>query len=406
MRPYACLSFLVPLAVLAPHGSTAATISSFLVADQGRDEIILATDLNGDGDTNDAGEVATFFSGANASGLVAPTGNVFTMTQAASGDVYIGDGGTDSVYRLRDRNNDGTAQGVGEAQVWLSGSGNASGISLQTPNGIAEGPDGAIYVVEADTSGRPLGDWVYRTVDGNGDGDVNDAGEVTRWLDLKAVNPTASAFEIRFEGDTAYVIDSVGAAPNVIYSMNDSDGNGAIGSDEVQVFASADNAYGAVFDFAMDVGLGSVWTWQWLPEAGLSSVFRLTDLDGSGVIDAASEVVEVWSSALLELGYNAFAGFSLAVNDLTGEIIITSNDSDAGGDWVVRLFDLDGDGAFLGEGESSIVLSRLDQGISPDRPRSVAFYSAPVAPVPLPASLPLLMAGLAGLALLRRARRA
>ncbi len=391
---------LCPLAALAGLPATAATLSPFLVSDQGRDEIQLATDLNGDGDTNDPGEVTVYFSAANASGLSAGSGNVFALGQTSNGSVLIGDGDTDSVYRLTDTDRDGTAQGAGEAQVWFSGSGNASGYRLNTPNGIAEGPDGAIYVVEADTSGQPTGDWVYRTEDLNGDGDANDAGEATRWLDLKALNSASSPFEIRFEGDTAYVIDSAGATDNVIYAARDTDGNGVVEGAEVSVFASAATT-GATFDFAMDVGLGSVWTWQWLPENGLSSVFRLTDLDGSGNIDG-SETSEVWNTSLLDPLYTFFAGFGLALNDATGEILITSNDTGANGDWIVRLLDLDGDGAFWGADETSVVLSRLDQGTYPDRPRNVAFYETPVAPVPLPAGLPLLAAALGAVALLRR----
>ncbi len=391
---------LYPLAALAGLPAAAATVSPFLIADQGRDEILLASDLNADGDTDDAGEVTVYFSAANASGLASPSRNVFALGQSKGGSVLIGDGDTDSVYRLPDTDRDGNAQGAGEAQVWFSGSGNASGYRLNTPNGIAEGPDGAVYVVEADTSGSPSGDWVYRTQDVNGDGDANDSGEATRWLDLKALNPASSPFEVRFQGDTAYVIDSAGAADNVIYAARDADGNGVVDGAEVSVFASAATT-GATFDFAMDVGLGSVWTWQWLPENGVSSVFRLTDLDGNGSIDA-SETAAVWNTSLLDPLYTFFAGFGLALNDLTGEVLITSNDTGAEGDWIVRLLDLDGDGAFWGADETSVVLSRLGQGTYPDRPRNVAFYDAPVAPVPLPAGLPLLAAALGVMAVLRR----
>lgn len=387
---------------LAPGLALAATLSPFLVADQTRDEIQLATDLNGDGDANDAGEVKTFFSAANASGLTAPTGNIFVLGQSRSGAVFAGDGTTDTIYRLQDRNRNGTADDAGEASVWFSGAANAAGLRLNTPNGIAQGPDGAIYVVEADTVGSPTGDWVYRTRDLNRDGDANDAGEATRWLDLKALNAGSSPFEIRFDGDTAYVIDSAGALPNTIYTARDADGNGVVEGAEVTVFAT-DATTGATFDFAMDVGLGSVWTWQWLPANGLSSVFRLTDLDLSGTI-APSEVREVWNTSLLDPLYTFFAGFGLALNDTTGEILITSNDTGAQGKWVTRLLDLDGDGAFWGVGESRVVLSALEQGSLPQRPRNVAFYTP--TPVPLPASLPLMIAALGGTVLWRRNARA
>lgn len=313
----------IPGAVLAPGLSTAATLSSFLVSDRTRDEIQLATDLNGDGNTNDAGEVKTFFGASSASSLAAPAGNVFALGQTASGAVYAGDGGTDTVYRLQDRNRNGTADDAGEASVWFSGAANAAGYRLNTPNGIAEGPDGAIYVVKADTAGSPTGDWVYRTADLNGDGDANDAGEATRWLDLKALNAASSPFEIRFDGDAAYVIDSAGATPNTISRVRDHDGSGGIEGPEVSLFAT-DATTAAVFDFARDVGPGSAWTWQWLPANGLSSVFRLTDLDGSGTIDP-SDTFEVWNTSPLDPMVTFLAGFGLALNEATGDILILSN---------------------------------------------------------------------------------
>lgn len=398
LRAGACLAPL--LAAIALPGA-AATMSSFLTSDQGKDQILLSRDLNGDGDANDPGETTVFFDSANGSGLASPAGNVFALSQTSTGHVMIGDGSTDTVYRLRDEDRDGTAQGAGEAQVWFSGAANAGGFKLNTPNGIAEGPDGAIYVVEADTSGTPTGDWVYRTQDLNGDGDANDVGEATQWLNLKAINPSSSPFEIRFDGNDAYVMDTAGGTPDVIYKARDADGDGLIGAGEVTTFASEASGLSARFDFAMDVGLGSVWTWQWLPEGGLSSVFRLTDLDGSGQIDSADESVEVWNTSFLDAAFTFLAGFGLDLNEDTGELLITSNDGSATGNWIMRLLDLDGDGAFWGADESQIVLSLGAQGTYPDRARNVAFY---VAPVPLPAALPLLLAGLGGLAAIGRRR--
>lgn len=385
-------------AALAPAMAGAATMSTFLVSDQTRDEIQLATDLNGDGDANDPGEVSVFFSAASRAGLGAVTGNVFSIHQTRSGAVLFGDGDTDSVYLLRDRNGDGSAQGKNEARLWFSAAGNASGYTLKTPNGIAQGPDGAVYIVEADTS-PATGDWVYRTQDLNGDGDANDAGEATRWLDLKALNASSSPFEIRFDGDTAYIIDSAGATPNVIYRARDADGSGAIEAGEVNVFAQAD-AIGAVFDFAMDVYKDSLLTWQWLSTGGVSSVFRLTDADGNGSIDA-SETFEVWNTTLLDPLYTFLAGFSMSVNQDTGEVFILSNAGSANGRWIARLFDLDGDGAFWGAGESEVVLSNLYQPDAIQRPRAVETYATP-APVPLPAGLPLLAGAVGLMALLRR----
>lgn len=380
----------------------AGTVSPFLLADQTLDQVVLLKDLNGDGDTDDAGEATVFFDAANASGLTAPTGNVFSLTQGSGGAVYLGDGDSDTVYRVRDRDGDGTANGAGEARVWFSGSANASGLALNTPNGIAEGPDGALYVVEADTVGVPSGDYVYRMVDLNGDGDANDAGEVTPWLDLKAINAASSPFSIKFDGDTAYVTDTAGGTPDVIYAVRDTDGSGTIDPAEVRTFATEGSGTTALFDFALAVGDGSVWTWQWQAANGFASVFRLTDIDASGVIDQPDETDEVWNTTLLAGAYDFLAGFDMAYDALTGDILIMSNDSDAIGDWVIRLSDLDGDGAFWSDGEWKAVLARSAGGIYPDRPRALTFYTAPV---PLPPMLPAMALALGGVAILRRRPR-
>ncbi|MFT3988190.1 VPLPA-CTERM sorting domain-containing protein [Aestuariivirga sp.] len=388
--------------------ASAATVSStFLFSDQATNQIVLSVDRNGDGDMNDAGETTSFFDSGNLSGLTGASGNVFSLSQSKTNKtILIGEGNTDSVYRLSDNNADGDANDADEAHVWFSGSDNAEGFKLNTPNGIAEGPDGAVYIVEADTTGSPTGDWVYRTVDLNGDGDANDEGEATKWLSLTGLNSASSPFEIRFDGDTAYIMDTAGTTPDVIYRAVDANGDNVIGAGEVTAFATEGQAFGANFDFAMDTYKGGLLTWQWLASSGVSAVYSLHDLNGNGIIDQASEVVQAWSTTLLGAGYTFLAGFGLSVNQETGEVLITSNASGANGDWIIRLLDLDGDGTFFGAGEWSFVLDRLDQGTYPDRPRNVSFYDAPeVSPVPVPGALPLLASGLVGLGVLARRRK-
>jgi hypothetical protein len=393
-------------AILAAQSAHAASLSPFLFTDQTADAVMLAFDRDGDGDANDAGETTVFFDGSNASGLASPTTNAFSLAQAADGAVLVGDGSADSVFRLRDLNGDGDANDAGEAGLWFSAADNASGLTLNTPNGLAEGADGAIYLVEADTSGSPTGDFVYRTVDLNGDGDANDAGEATAWLDLSALNASSSPFEIQFDGDVAYITDTAGATDDVVYRAQDLNGDGdANDAGEVVRFITEDGTLGASVDFAMDVGGGSVWTWDWLPgDDDELALYRYTDLDGSGVIDAFAEVALAWDTTLLDTAYTFLAGFAMDYNDLTGEVLITSNDGDPAGDWIIRLFDLDGDGLFLSPDEHALALVASEGGAI-IRPRDVIAYAgATPAPVPVPAPLGLLAGGLGLLAALRRRR--
>jgi len=53
-------------------------------------------------------------------------------------------------------NGDSDANDAGEAAVWFSEAGNASGVTLPTPNGLAEDNAGGIYVINAGVASRPV----------------------------------------------------------------------------------------------------------------------------------------------------------------------------------------------------------------------------------------------------------
>ncbi|MEM7121994.1 MAG: hypothetical protein AAF563_11995 [Pseudomonadota bacterium] len=361
-------SVIVPEVSLTPAYQP---LEGVLLGDQRADVVWHLRDLNGDGDASDEGETIVFFDETNASGLPDPTGNIFNVHQASDGTVYVGDGNTDSVYALNDLNGDGDANDAGEASVWFSAE-NAGGLPFVTPNGIAEGPDGAIYLVNPGVVAGPFDDAVYRTVDLNNDGDANDLGEATVWLDLKTLNASSSAFDISFAGDVAFISDTNGGDPDTIYRAEDTNGNGTIDPGEAKVFIDEDNPFGAPVAFTHAVQGDSVLTWQFLPSGGISSVYRLTDLNGSGDIDQAAEAQEVWNSSLLPEGFDVFVGFSIAASE-NGDVAITSNGGPNQRN-VIRLTDLNGDGDFFDFGETIVAVSNaLDPDIA-ERPRAVAFY--------------------------------
>ena len=347
-------------------------LGKVLFGDQTDEKIHLLTDRNGDGDTADAGEQRTFFDGTNASGLPDPTANIFNIHQASRGDVYAGDGDTDSVYRLVDRNRDGDANDAGEATVWFSEA-NAHGFTLPTPNGIAQGRDGAIYVVNAGVASRPA-DAIYRTVDRNGDGDANDAGESSLWLDLQTVNASSSAFDLSFIGDVAYLTDTNGGTPDTVYRIQDRNRNGVIDDGEATVFISDTESFGAPIDIANAAQGKSILTYTWIGnESDPPRVFRLTDLNRSGTIDSPREAEEVWNWDYMPDGFEASVGFSIAA-DKNGDVVITTNGTGPETKNVVRLTDLNGDGDYIDAGETVIALSNGLDGDIAGRPRAVAFY--------------------------------
>jgi Ca2+-binding RTX toxin-like protein len=363
--------------VLAPELTLTAAyqpLEGMLLGDQTADKIFHLRDLNGDGDAADDGERISFFDAGNQSGLATPAANIFAIHQAADGTVYVGDGDSDSVYALKDPNNDGDANDAGEARVWFSAA-NADGHPLVTPNGVATGSDGAVYVVNAGVIAGPVDDVIYRTEDLNNDGDANDAGEAKVWLDLQTLNAKSSAFDLSFVGDIAYVTDTNGADPDTIYRIEDLDHDGTIEAGEAKIFISDTNPFGVPIDFAHAVQDGSVLTWELTAGAGgVSHVYRLTDLNGSGDIDQASEVQEVWNSGKMPAGFENSVGFAIAAS-ANGDIAVTSNGTAANQKNVMRLTDLNGDGDYLDTGETILLASNaLDAGFG-QRPRSLGFYT-------------------------------
>lgn len=350
---------------------TSRVSNGILVGDQRKDQLLLLQDIDGDGTASGIGETIVFFDETNASGLELPTNNVFTVHQASDKSVYVGDGTSDAIYRLTDKNNDGDAQDNDEVAVWFS-SDNAAGFSTITPNGIYEGPDGAIYISNAGTSSTPQ-DAIYRTVDLNGDGDANDEGEATLWLDVQTIIDTAVPFDLSFDGNVAYLSDLTGSATDAIYRIEDKNGDGTIQREEVQTFISDDMNFGAPVDIANATSVdGSLYTMTWFPDLGEElKIYRLTDLDGSGQIDSQAEATEVWNASAMPEGFGAEIGFSVAADE-DGNLTLTANTFRSANN-VVRLSDLNGDGDFLDEGETSVFgSSSYDDQL--DRPRAVEFY--------------------------------
>jgi len=347
-----CVSLVAALA--AAHWACAqapplgARTGGALVGDMDLDQIYLTRDLNGDGDADDPGEAWVFFDANNASGLPSPTNAVYTIFQAADGYVYYGDGGSHAVYRLRDLNGDGDAQDAGEASVWFSEAENYYGFIVTNPNGLCQDETGATYVLHVGTTSLP--DAIFRTVDLNGDGDANDENEATLWMDTQNLITSSSAFSLVFIGTTAYLADLVGGDPDAIFRAEDLDGSGTIDAGEFNIFIDETNPYGVQIGTGLVTDGVSLFISESLAGVNPQKVFQLTDLNGSGTIDSAAEVVEVWNETHVPPGYELGSSYALAIGP-GGELLVASTGTDIR-DNVFRLVHLDSDVDFFDPGET------------------------------------------------------
>ena len=331
-------------------GSTALAQDQFIMPDRTNDSVYRLRDVDHDGViTNTAAEVFLFFSSANAAGTVGPN-NPTTQAVSPCRFVAVGDQGIGSVFLLKDLNDDGDAQDAGESIVF-AGPGNASSVSLAFPSGAAFDSQCRLYIVNAgNASGN---DGIYRLVDGNGNGNAMDAGEITPYVTdgpsgFGAGNGPFSPQEIFFDANDVGYLHNSSTGLHGIYRFADIDSSGrADDAGEMTVYFDSTNLSGITVSagFGMEPDRahpGSMYFHQ-TATGGIDQIYRMTD--GNNDLDAndAGEALLVYS--------NAAAGFTsvdiLSLPD--GDVLITDNS----GITVARLHDGNGNGDFLDAGEST-----------------------------------------------------
>ncbi len=361
----AAIAFVAAAGVgLAEKPPLDARVGGVLVGDQSMDAIYLTRDLNGDGDASDLNEAIVYYQDPNGY-----TNDVDTIFQSTDGRIFYGDASADGVFWLHDLNHDCDAADPGEFGVWFNND-NAGGFTLTAPNGVWQGDDGAVYIYNAGTTSTPV-DAIYRTVDLNADGDANDDGEATLWMDVQNLMTSSAGFELVFMGNAAYWADSMGGGSDAVMRAKDEDGDGEIKADEFNVFIDESSGFGVGIFSALATDGTSLYV---IDLSGTPQVlFRLTDLNDSGTIDDASEVEAVWDETHLPAGYGFSSTFGIAIGP-NREIMMTSNGSDTGDtDNLVRLVDFNGDGDYLDDGETIIWATGNGDATFVERARSVEY---------------------------------
>lgn len=178
-------------------------------------------DLNGDGDAMDAGEFNMLVDGAGSVSVAGTSGSVsidvgdFEGIMVDSSGMVVGFAQQDrTLYAFEDQNGDGDAMDPGEAWNFCNLIGDKAGLEQNAdtlsgalhnpscPSSSGSGLYGSLEVLDVDWGAGPKGEdlyWIVSTafnsscagasglifqgIDLNGDRDLNDAGEVTLFLD-------------------------------------------------------------------------------------------------------------------------------------------------------------------------------------------------------------------------------
>lgn len=171
-----------------PAGLAIDSDGTLIVSEYQTDNIYRLRDTPGseDGDANDVGEQALFF-------ISDPTGVVFTfaeslafaqpLTGTSTPVLYVNGGPVnDAIYRLEDVDGNGFMANPSEVSVFWS-TAQADGIIPGVANRIALAGDGALFVTDGGQTAAGVGDQIVRLKDQNGDGDAEDSGEATIFVD-------------------------------------------------------------------------------------------------------------------------------------------------------------------------------------------------------------------------------
>ena len=326
--------------------------------DQEDRKILRLEDRNLDGDALDPGEVKLFFDNSGPEGLFNSQG----MLALGPGELLATDNitqvNTDSdVVHLIDQNGDGDALDDGEAAMYWTGALPGGG-SLTNPVALTRDPGGSLYLTQNDFSDDQP-DAIYRLSDDNGNGSVDDDGEVTIDFDLASVTPTPQILDLTFDAaGRAYGVDirtPQDDPNNASVNMLSADGNSwteildsgqlytmTEGTDyliipptttEVGYFPGTDEVVMATIDVMGDYD---------------DHLVAMHDTDGNGAI-GPGEFRVAWSSdvAVKKGDFAGLRDFTVLPDD---SAFVT----DGGKNRVWRLRDLDGDGRLDGPGETTL----------------------------------------------------
>ncbi|MCA9320129.1 MAG: hypothetical protein KDB53_05315 [Planctomycetes bacterium] len=276
------------------------TLKITYVCDRTGDGLWRLEDLNRDLDYLDSGEVTAFFDAAVGGALL---DNVSAIAVGPDGALYVSSLNQETIVRLTDLDGDGTAHGPGETVIVFDGNpgGNASGVQFFSANNLCFDAAGTLWVAHAD-AGAGGTDAIYRLQDLNLDGDYNDGGEASAYFVVPVSGSNVGDslpvdLHIGLDGALYYLEASGnGFLAKGIYRLDDLDQSGSIDPlTEVSPFFLPTLPVGATNQFFWGMDQDDVGRW-YLADTLNELIYRLDDQDGNGVIDP-TEATVIWTAA-------------------------------------------------------------------------------------------------------------
>lgn len=335
--------------LLAPAIAISQVNAPYVLADRTNDALSVVRDADGSGMIDEPTEHAVWFDASNAAGTLGPSNPTCLATCytcGAYGYTIMGDQLNRAIYVFNGDPYTLSAQGAGDSLVAADAT-NASGVSFAFPTGVAFDPLGRAYVVNAgNASGN---DGIYRLPDLTGDGDFQDAGEITDYVTdgaFGAGNGPYSPQEIVFDDAGVGYLRNSSANLQGIFRFEDLDSSGrADDAGEFTPWLDATNASGLTVSagFSLEPDRArprALYTLQ-IASGGVDQLIRAQDANGDGDANDAGEAVVVWETG--ESGFSAIDVYST----VAGIVRVTDNS----GKRVITLTDVDGDGLFMSAGE-------------------------------------------------------
>lgn len=362
-----------PLAVLAALTPIALgqSRSDVYVSDSDGDKVWFCTDSDGDGAYLGANEVQAFYDDQIGPFTLSVNAGLWRTDE---GVLFVTDSTEDIVLRLEDRDGNGDAHGLNEATIWFDGrlGGNLAGVVMTSGRGMWRDPDGVLWVASSNTTAGG-NDAILRLEDLNGDGDANDLNESREYYVVSpggSVGNSIPAALVRGADGALYYADNGTAAnpPRGIYRLVDVDGSGVIDQpNEVSAYFLAPAQGGTAFhwELSIDPATGAMY----LNDTGNDLVWRVLDANGNGTIDPGEETL-YWDSPTSSNVWDIDV-------DTDGSLYLVEDQTP---DRLLRLFDTNGDGSIDPVTEVSVLYDDTLAGVDLGSPRALAVVKRPLGP--------------------------